>query len=121
MTMEFIKAGPNFTVTEAREHIRDISEGFRSINFIYVVNDQGLLLGIVSMRALIIFPAAKKLRSIMKKVRTHQTVHVESDIEHIARIMTKYNLHTVAVLGDKKELLGLVTVDDILRHFVPKA
>ena len=36
MTTEFIKAGPNYTVTEAREHIRDISEGFRSINFIYV-------------------------------------------------------------------------------------
>jgi magnesium transporter len=121
MTTEYIKASPNFTVAEAREHIRDISEGFRSINFIYVVNEQGLLQGIVSMRALIIFPPAKKLRHIMKKVRVHQTVHVGSDIEHVANIMTKYNLHTVAVLGDKKELLGLVTVDDILRHFVPKA
>lgn len=121
MTTEYIKAGPNVTIAEARDHIREISEGFRSINFVYVVDEKGHLMGIVSMRSLIVFPPTKKLRQIMKKVRTHQTVHVESDIEYVAKIMTKYNLHTVAVLGDKKEILGLVTVDDILRHFVPKA
>ena len=121
MTTEFIKGSPNQTVAEVREYIRQISEGFRSISFIYVVNDQGLLQGIVSMRSLIVYPPTKKLRQIMKKVRPHQMVHVGSDIDHIAKIMTKYNLHTIAVLGDKKELLGLVTVDDILRHFVPKA
>lgn len=121
MTTEFIKASPHSAIAEVREHIREISEGFRSINFVYVVNEQGQLLGIVSMRALIVHPPATKLRHIMKKVRSHQAVQVDSDIQHVAKIMTRYNLHTVAVLGDKKELLGLVTVDDILRHFVPKA
>lgn len=121
MTTEFIKMNSISTIAEAREHIREISEGFRSINFIYVVNEQIQLLGIVSMRSLIVNLPHTKLRQIMKKVKVYQTVHVESDIEDVARIMTKYNLHTVAVLGDNKELLGLVTVDDILRHFVPKA
>jgi magnesium transporter len=121
MTTEFIKADMSCTVAEACERIRAVSERFRSISFVYVVSDQGKLQGIVSMRALIVYPPAKKLRQIMKKIRTHQTVNVDSDIEYIAEIMTKYNLHTVAVLGDKKEILGLVTVDDILRHFMPKA
>jgi len=121
MTTEFVKAKPAITVAEAREHVREVSEGLRSINFIYIVNEKNELLGIVSMRSLIVYPHEQKLRSIMKKIRAHQTVHVDADIAHIAKIMTKYNLHTVAVVDTENKLVGLVTVDDILRHFVPKA
>jgi len=121
MTTEFIKATPDWTVAEAREHVREMSESLRSINFVYIINPKGELLGVVSMRSLIVYPPAQKLKQIMKRVRTHQTVHIGSDLGHITKIMTKYNLHTVAVVDAENKLAGLVTVDDVLRHFVPKA
>lgn len=121
MTTEFIKASPNWTVAETREHVREMSESLRSINFVYVVNEKNELLGIVSMRSLIVYPPAEKLKHIMKKVRSHQAVHVDSPIKIIARIMNKYNLHTVAVLDSERKLLGLVTVDDILHRILPKS
>ncbi len=121
MTTDFVKATPNMTVAETREQIREVSESLRSINFVYVTNENDQLLGIVSLRSLIVYPPAQKLRQIMKKIRSHQTVNVNSNIELIAKIMTRYNLHTVAVLDDNQKILGLVTVDDILRRLIPKA
>lgn len=121
MTTEFIRATPKWTVAETREHVREVSETLRTISFVYIVNEVNELIGIVSMRSLIVYPLAQKLRQIMKKIRVHQTVHVDADIETVAKIMTRYNLHTVAVLDNDRKLLGLVTVDDILRHLMPRA
>lgn len=121
MTTEFIKVKPDWTVAEARESVRESSETMRTINFVYIINDQGQILGVVSMRSLIVYPPAQKLRHVMKRIRAHQTVHVGADVDHIAKIMTKYNLNSVVVVDETSKLVGLVTVDDILRRFVPHA
>lgn len=121
MTTEIVRADPGWTIAEAREHVRDISEKFRSINYLYVSNGNNELQGIVSIRSLIIAPPSEKLKKVMKKIKKNQMVHVESDVEDIARMMTKYNLSSVAVNDDQGRFIGVVTVDDVMRQLVPDA
>lgn len=121
MTTEFVKGSHAWTVAEAREHIREISDAFRSINFIYLVNEKNKFVGVVSLRTLLVSQSSEKLRKIMKKIKKNQTVHVDADIEHISEIMTKYNLSSVVVLDDEETLLGVVAVDDVMRQLIPHA
>ena len=49
------------------------------------------------------------------------TATAEQDVLEVASLMTKYNLTSIAVLDESKKLLGVITVDDVMRHFVPHA
>ncbi|MCX6733886.1 MAG: CBS domain-containing protein [Candidatus Peregrinibacteria bacterium] len=118
MTTEFVKGDPGWTVQETLDKIRRVSDQFRSINFIYILSDSGELVGVVSLRALIISDPKERLRKIMKKIKPTQTVHVDADIEEIGQVMVKYSIPTVAVTDDQQKFLGIITADDILDEFV---
>lgn len=121
MTTEVIRAEPGWTVEKAINRIKQVSEDHRSISFIYVIDDDGVLLGVVSLRRLLVNPDDEKLRDIMKIVDEDQTVMVDTEVEDIAEIMTKYNLSSVAVTDEKQHLLGIITVDDVMQHLIPDA
>ena len=57
----------------------------------------------------------------MKNGKKIPTAKVDDELLELAALITKYNLYSAAVLNDKRQLLGIVTVDDIMRHFVPHA
>jgi len=121
MTTEFITATPNDTVQDVIEHIRKFSHMHHSILFIYVVDKNSRFLGVVSTRSLIIADKTEKIKEVMRKEKRIHVVKEDDDIDIVATAMTKYNLLSVAVVDKKKKLLGVVTVDDIMRSFIPKA
>jgi len=57
----------------------------------------------------------------MKRTKRTPVVNVEQSVREIANVITKYNLLSVAVVDKSDHLLGIVTVDDIMRHLVPNA
>lgn len=118
MTTEYVKGDPGWTVQETLDRIKRVSDQFRSINFIYIVSDSGELVGVVSLRALIISDPKERLRKIMKKIKPTQTVHVDADVDEIGQVMVKYSIPTVAVTDDQQKFLGIITADDILDEFV---
>lgn len=121
MTTEFIKAESTWSVAETREFIRKMSPFLRSIYFAYVINEKNELLGTVSLRTLLISSPHDKLNKIMKHIRRFHSVNVGAGINEIGRIMTKYNLLSLAILDQDRRLVGVVTVDDIMRRFLPHA
>lgn len=121
MTMEYIVAFPWDTATEVIEKIRKNSHLHHSVLFIYIIDRSNHFMGVVSVRNLLVAEKNKKMKDIMKKIKKVPTIHVDQDITSVATHMTKYNLLSVAVTDKKKRLLGVITVDDIMRHFVPKA
>ncbi len=121
LSTEFVKGSRDWDVSEAREHVRKVSEAHRSINFIYLTDRQDHFVGTVSLRALLLADSKMKLRRIMKRIRGHQIVRVEASLKDIARIMTKYNLSSVAVVDAEQKMLGVITVDDLMRQLVPHA
>lgn len=119
MSTEFVSGRPEWTVKEALEHIKKVSPAHRSILFLYVTKEDGAFSGVVSIRRLLVLDQSETLGKAMKKLKRTQTVRVDQPFDEVARLMTKYNLYSVAVL-DGGKMVGVITGDDVMRRLVEK-
>jgi magnesium transporter len=121
MTTEYVKAEPTETVGMVMEKIKHVSEQFRSIHFVYVVDQDNYLLGVASLRKLIVAEPDVLMNDLIAKKDKTLTIGVDRSVSSVGRQMTKYNLYAIAVVGHDGKLLGVVTSDDIMRRLFPKA
>jgi len=112
MTPEFIELNKNMTAEEAIDSIRKIGLDKETIYYSYVVDNQGHLIGIVSLKDLLLAPPEKKVKDIMTKNFVY--VHTHDDQEEVARVLTKYDLTAIPVVDSDKKLVGIITIDDIV-------
>ena len=101
--------------TTARQAVYRIQHDFRDIEmafYLYVVNAEGQLTGVCSLRQLVTIPAETALCEFM--TREVLSVQTGTDQEEVARITERYNLLAVPVVDDRGRLVGIVTVDDII-------
>lgn len=110
MTTEFIGLEQDKTVDDAISTIRKCPTS-ESVYYVYVTN-RNRLIGVVSLRQLILASPKTLLRDIMED--NIISVSAELDQEEVARLLSKYDLLAIPVVTDNKEILGLVTVDDVL-------
>jgi magnesium transporter len=121
MTLDFFSARPQWTVAETIEEMKKISETMRSIAHVYITQDNGKFVGAVSMRRLILASKDEKLSRLAKDFPSHSTLKPHDRVQKVIHLMTKYNLYTAAVLDKEKKLVGVVTIDDVMRLLAPKA
>ncbi|KKR48705.1 MAG: MgtE intracellular region [Candidatus Magasanikbacteria bacterium GW2011_GWC2_40_17] len=121
MTTEFISVQENFTVAETIETIKNKFGEFTFIHFVYVTDKEGKFLGVVSLRRLLVAEKQQTIKEIMHNFFNMPVATVEQDIKEVASIMTKYNLFSIAVVDERQKMLGIVTVDDLMRYFLPHA
>lgn len=112
MTKEYIYADPDEDVQSVMVHIKQKAKISESIYYIYVVNEEHHLTGVVSLRALILSDPGVSLREIMS-MRVH-AVDVNTDREEVAQIMQKYDFDVVPVTDDLGKLSGIITIDDVM-------
>lgn len=112
MTSEFLALRTRMTVDEAISAIRAWSPDAETIFYLFVVDGQSKLAGVVSMRQLIIASANTPLADIMTKQVKY--VLVGTDEEECARLMSHYDLLALPVVDDNNVLLGIVTIDDVV-------
>jgi CBS domain-containing protein len=121
MTTEFITGRPESRVSEIIDEIKKLSPTYHSINYIYITDQAEKFLGVISIRTLIIAEKDQMLKNVMKSREKLPIVTVNKSIGFLASLMTKYNLLAVAVVDKDKKILGVVTVDDIMRRLIPDA
>lgn len=121
MTTEYVTASPMDTIAVIREKIRRVSHQHRSIYFVYIVDEKQHFLGVVSLRRLIVAHDDELLKKFMKRIERFPSVKPETSLTKLATMMTKYNLLSASVVDDNHRLLGIVTIDDIMRCLLPKA
>ncbi|MBI5753726.1 magnesium transporter [Candidatus Peregrinibacteria bacterium] len=121
MTNEFIAVLPNWTKDDAINKIKEVSKKFRTISYIYVIDKRGKFLGPVSMRSLLVADKNTKLKKLLKPAKFLVTLRPENSLQQVVNIMTKYDLFTATVLNKKGRLLGIVTLDDVMRCLAPTA
>jgi len=112
MTTDYVSVPPTFTVAEAIERIRQVGEDAETVYYLYVVNDDERLLGVVSLRDLLLSSAADKIVDVMTE--NIFAVSPETDQEEVARTMAKYDFSALPVIGPDRKLLGVITVDDVM-------
>jgi len=113
MTTEFVQLGPALKVGEALKHIRAVAREKESIYACYVLEPgTGKLLGSVSLRDLVMAEFDAPVTQVMR--RKPVTVNAEDDQEAVAQKIGKYNLLAVPVLEKDGNVVGFVTVDDVI-------
>jgi magnesium transporter len=112
MAKELIKARDNWTVVQCVEEIRKQAENMTKFYAVYVVDDHDKLLGKVSLQELILTDP----KTIVKNIYDEDVVSVEThqaDSE-VAEIMKKYDLESVPVVNVSGQLVGRITIDDVV-------
>jgi magnesium transporter len=111
MSTEFFALDEDLTVKEAIERIQQLERPDASF-YVYVTSEGDQLVGVLSLRQLIVQSPHKQLRDFMTtdpiRVRT------DADQEEVSRVVSRYDLLAVPVVDNTNRLLGVVTVDDVI-------
>ncbi|MBX2900071.1 MAG: magnesium transporter [Cyclobacteriaceae bacterium] len=112
MAKELIKARADWNVVQCVEEIRKQAESVTKFYTVYVVDDADKLLGKVSLQKLIL----TEPRTLVKDILDEDVVSVETYLEDrdVAEIMSKYDLESVPVVNVQGQLVGRITIDDVV-------
>lgn len=121
MTLDFFSAWPEWTAGQTIEEIRKISDNIRSIVHVYVTAEDGSFKGAVSLRRLLLADKTLLMGALAKDFPSYSTLKPNDKIPKVIKLMTKYNLYTAAVIDKEKKLVGVVTIDDVMRQLYPSA
>ena len=114
MTTDFVALDAKMTAQEAIDHIR--ARGSRgetdAILYLYVVDDESRLRGVVPIRRLVTSAPDRPCGELM--IREAVSVRADTDQEEVARIVARYNLLAVPVVDAEGQMVGLITVDDVI-------
>lgn len=112
MAKELVKVNENWTVTKCVREMRTQASEVKRVHSIYVVTDENKLIGRLSLKDLLTANDKAKVKSVyIPKV---DYVNINEQGEEVAKLMAKYDLEAVPVVDDQKELLGRITIDDIV-------
>ena len=112
MAKELVKVNENWTTLKCLKEMRNQAEKIKNIHTIYVVNDSNKLLGLLSLKRLLVIEKSTTIKSITN--RDIISVKTNESNEDVANIMNKYDLIVIPVVDEKNILLGRITIDDIL-------
>lgn len=112
MTSEFVSVPEDGTVLDAINALSELEEGFESVRYVYLEDDERRLSGVVTLVDIIVNDDDTPLSSIAKDELV--TASPEDDQEDVAEDIAKYNLLAMPVVDDEGVLVGIVTVDDAL-------
>lgn len=111
MIPQFFALSENTTVQQAIKALQKAKD-VEMVFYIYVTDDKGRLVGVLSIRQLLLVPPRKQLKDIM--VRDVISVTTDMDQEEVARRVARYNILAIPVVDKENKLVGIITVDDII-------
>jgi len=112
MSTDFIGLVEDLTAEEALKKVREISLDPNVPQYIYVVDKDQRLVGILPFRNLVFAQPSKKLGKIVN--RDVISVNLHDDQEEVADVVSKYDLLSVPVIDEGRRLRGVITVDDVV-------
>jgi magnesium transporter len=110
MTREVVTVSPDLTAAQTLAAIRRVAEEAETIYYVYVTDPDERLLGVLSLRDLVLAPPTTPIGQIT--IRDPLTVRADADQEVAARLLAEHSLLAIPVVDDQGRLLGIVTADD---------
>ncbi len=112
MALEYVAVKAGFNVQEAIEMLRDMREEVENVYHVFAVDDLNKLVGVVSLKDLILEPPHRKISDIMNPEVIY--VSVDQDQEEVYHLVKKYDLVTIPVVDENGHMVGRITHDDII-------
>ena len=119
MVPDFIAFKEDLTARQAIESIQTEFADVEMPFYLYVVDEYGKLVGVSSLRQLVVVPPSTPLKSFM--TTDVFSVSTSMDQEEVAKIVAKYDILAVPVVDESNRLVGIVTVDDVIDIFREEA
>jgi len=112
MALEYVAVKADATIEEAIETIRQKRDEVEHVYYLWVIDDFERIVGIISLKDLVLEPPDRKLKDIMN----HEVIsaNVNMDQEVVANLVKKYDLVSIPVVDDNNRLVGRITHDDII-------
>lgn len=112
MTIEFVDLKADMTVAQALTHIRYTAPKKETIYTCYVIDQERHLLGVVSLKDLVVADPGTRIEDLMDKQVI--TVKTHDDREFVASLFKKYDLLSMSVVDQENRLVGIITIDDVV-------
>ena len=112
MAKELVCVNQNWTVTRCVREMRIQAQEVTRVHSIYVVDNENILLGRLSLKDLLTANEKSKIKSVYIPKVDYVTIDVDG--EEVAKIMSKYDLEAIPVVNEQKQLVGRITIDDIV-------
>jgi CBS domain-containing protein len=119
MTTEFVAVPASLTAARTIDRLRELEPDAETIYYVYVTDDDGRLVGVLSLRDLIVAQPDTPIEDVM--IKEPVAVGVLSDQDEVAQVVARYNLLAVPVIDNEGRLSGIVTVDDAMDSILPTA
>jgi CBS domain-containing protein len=114
MTTDFITVSPDETAQQVIDRLRELKPDANHVYYLYVTDADGVLVGTITLRGLIIATPETKLREFVRPDPI--SVTLDTDADEVARAIARYNLLALPVVDDHGRMEGVVTVDDAMER-----
>jgi magnesium transporter len=118
MTTEYAHVNQDLTSKEVMESLRELAENVETIYYIYVTSKNGDLLGVASLRDILLADPDKKIMDFMHTLLIK--ADILEDLDEVAHKIAKYSLLAIPVVEDDTKLKGIITVDDVIDIISPE-
>lgn len=112
MSKGFIAANEGVTVEQALTHLRKQVKDKNNIHYLYIVNDDGVLTGVLTIRELLAAEGEEMINNVM--IKDVVSFPTDIDQEEAAKVFRDTDLVSMPVVNDKKQMIGIIHVEDIL-------
>lgn len=112
MTVDYISARAYWNCDRTLRHIRKVGHEAELISYVYVTNVRGELVGVVSLKEIIL----ANLDTPIEEIATVELISVPAEMEQeeVAKILSRYDLYALPVVDTQKRLIGIITHDDVV-------
>ncbi|MCL6629389.1 MAG: CBS domain-containing protein [Armatimonadetes bacterium] len=114
MTTDYVAISPAMTAQGVIDYLRELAPDAETIYYLYVVAEGQKLVGVISLRDLIVAKPDTLVEEFMVTRVIH--IHPEASLREAAELFQKYNLLALPVVDYDNELKGIITVDDVLEY-----
>lgn len=118
MTTEYISIPQSFTVRQGLERLKELANSVENIYYIYVVDEENYLLGVLTLRSILTSPAETLVSDIMAS--NPFSVKIDSKAEEVSELFAKYEFHMLPVVDKDDKLKGVIALSDAIKSVWPK-
>lgn len=119
MATEFVSISTLMNVEDTLKYLQIHGEDAETLNYLYILNPEGVLKGVVALRDIVVRPFNEPLTDLINP--NVISVPLEMDQEEVGHIFQKYGFSSIPVVDDEQRMMGIITADDMMEVIVEES